>query len=304
MAFAHGKVILLGEHAVVYGHPALAAAIDRGVEATATRGEASMAAPCLYLSPWDVIAHSDAAEPSPIERAFAALLAQYPNQPGLEVRANIALPGGAGLGCSAALGVAIVGAIDDLLGVTRSATERAERSLVWERIFHGNPSGVDSAISASGGGVAVFRRGEGLTPVDCGAPITLVVAHSHEVGETAAMVARVAEGRRAAPAVFGTWLDAVGAMVPRGVAAIERGDLAALGQVMDQNHACLRELGVSTDRLDRMCHVARRAGALGAKLTGSGGGGSMIALAAGRGAAGAIADALAAFDEAAFIARA
>ncbi|MHC4831739.1 MAG: mevalonate kinase family protein, partial [Planctomycetota bacterium] len=150
MGFGRGKIILLGEHGVVYGRPALAAGIERGVVTTAEPAEVSS----LHIAPWGVDVRGGGSEP--LERAFEALLASYETPPSVRVRAEVALPAGAGLGCSAALGVAIVEAIDRALGIERDASGRAEASMTWERVFHGNPSGVDSTMAALGG-VAVFR---------------------------------------------------------------------------------------------------------------------------------------------------
>ena len=129
--------------------------IERGVTAEAVTAERDL----LRLSPWDLALGPDPNGDEPLERAFAAALAMYPSRPALEVSAQVDLPAGAGLGCSAAIGVAVLDAIDESLGIDRSRTALAAAALVWEKIFHGNPSGIDNTMSAVGG-VALYRKGE------------------------------------------------------------------------------------------------------------------------------------------------
>ena len=116
MGFGRGKVILLGEHAVVHGCPAIAVGIERGVTAEAKAAERDI----LLLAPWDLAVGPDPRGSEPLERAFAAALALYPTRPALEVNATVELPAGAGLGCSAAIGVAVLDAIDQALSIERS----------------------------------------------------------------------------------------------------------------------------------------------------------------------------------------
>jgi mevalonate kinase len=273
----HGKVILLGEHAVVFGRPALAAGLSRGVVAVGRPAEA----PRLVVSPWGIDigwGPSGVDDVSDLGRAFAALLEAYPSPPKVRIDAEVAIPAGAGLGCSAALGVAVQRALDEaVLGRPRSDEAVAEASMPWERVFHGTPSGVDSAV-ASAGGVRWFVRGEPLREVPVGQALHLVVADSGEPGSTKEMVASVRRQHSSHPARMNDTFDAVESLVRNGRLAIEGGDLRALGQLMDLNQSLLASMLVSTQRLEEMCATARERGALGAKLTGGGGGGCMIAL--------------------------
>jgi mevalonate kinase len=305
MAAGSGKVILLGEHGVVHGRPALAAALSAGCRASAEPAdatglviEADTDAPCFgaadspaakssrsQAGPVVVLADSP---PYPDElretlrRAFCAVLEGYPEKrPGLQIRVKRGLPPGAGLGCSAALAVSVVRALDGALGMQRDARQVAEESMRWERVFHGNPSGIDSAI-ASSGGMALFRRGKPPQSVNSPIQPLLVIGHSGQSASTRAMVEKVArlhaEERKKVEAIF----DEMAELVLCGSAALGAGDALALAELMDRNQVLLQQLGVSTPRLDEMCRQALGAGAAGAKLTGSGGGGCMIALVEGQ----------------------
>ena len=273
MGFGRGKVILFGEHAVVHGYPAIAAGIERGVTAEAHSAETDL----LRLSPWnlDVLPKP---EGEPLERAFAVALSGYSERPPIEVRAEVGLPSGAGVGCSAAIGVAVLDAIDQALGRDRSRAALGEAAYAWEQVFHGNPSGVDNTMSALGG-VALYRRGEPLESLHSNKPIYLAVGYSGQSPSTKEMVASVARQLKEDPPRVTQAFEAIETLVRNARLAIQAGDHVALGQLLDLNHTLLNSLMLCTTRLDDMCQRARSSGALGAKMTGGGGGGCMIALA-------------------------
>ena len=274
MGFGRGKVILLGEHAVVHGCPAIAVGIERGVTAEAVVAERDL----LRLAPWDLAFGPHTEGDEPLERAFAAALALYPARPSLEVNALVDLPAGAGLGCSAAIGVAVLDAIDEALGVERSRLELATAALTWEKVFHGNPSGIDNTMSAVGG-VALYRKDDALRPLHSNKPLQLVIGYSGESSSTKEMVASVGRQLENDPKRVTKAFEGIEVLVRNAKLAIEAGDHIALGQLLDLNHTILCSLMLCTTKLDDMCQAARRAGALGAKMTGAGGGGCMFALA-------------------------
>lgn len=275
-AAACGKVILLGEHAVVYGVPAIAAGIDRGARAEVVlldpaEGRSSV----LHLGGRE-IAPGAAAE-GDVARAFAALLGD--DAPPVSVTASSDLPPGGGLGSSAALGVAIARAVEEIGGAPEADREsRAlDRALAWERVFHGNPSGIDT-YAAAHGGTFRFVRGEPAVPIQPAADLWLCFGLSGAGASTRSMVEGLARLFDRKPDVKRQTIEAVGALVRNAALAIEAGDLVGLGKLMDLNHMVLAGLFLSTEDLERLCALARGAGALGAKLTGSGGGGAAIAL--------------------------
>lgn len=274
---ARGKVILLGEHAVVYGVPAIAVGIDRGARATVTPAEGPST---LRVGGWAVVRENELE--LPIGRAFTDLLAVTRaagvRVDGVTVDAEADLPPGGGLGCSAALGVAVARALDP-----DAASEAiAERAGAWERVFHGNPSGIDAAVSSLGG-CMLFTRGEAGAPsvierVRVPGVVHLCVGNSGQASSTRAMVEAVARLRERKPERTQQTFDAIHTLVKNARLAIEAGDRRAVGQLLDLNQMLLSGLFVSTPEIEQMCSTARAAGAFGAKLTGAGGGGSVVAL--------------------------
>lgn len=251
----HGKLILCGEHAVVYGHPALAMAVDRR---TTVR---------LTPRPGPLEARGDIVD----DRLIPALRTVLPPE-GWLVDIGTDLPVGRGMGSSAALAVALIRAESASRGHAPSVDEVFERAFAVERVFHGNPSGLDHAVSARGG-LLRYRRG----PPPSFEPLPLpswrlVVLDSGVAGDTKQLVAGVASRR---PTVDAD-LDRIGELVLEATAALD--DPQALGPLLTENHGLLRRIGVSTPQLDDLVALALKAGALGAKLAGAGGGGVVLAL--------------------------
>jgi mevalonate kinase len=255
---APGKLILFGEHAVVYGHTAIAAAV--GLRSTVSLW-AHDGPTHIRLSSFDDFR---------LRRAVSAALPAH----GLAVDIGSELPPGRGMGSSASIAVAMVRAAAVLAGEQPDHDTLFERSLALERIFHGHPSGVDNAVALRGG-LLRYRRGPPLElePLQLSRPLHLVVLDSGSPGSTAELVAAV---RAARPRVDRV-LDAIGRLAEQAVGLLD--DPRALGEAMNDAHAMLKLLGVSTPRLSELCRLARDAGALGAKLSGAGGGGVVVALA-------------------------
>jgi mevalonate kinase len=296
MAYGHGKVILFGEHAVVHGCPALARAIHNGAEVSSSPSSAPVTS--LHIAPWNVdidtgdLVHGSSER---LQRALKIARGFYADSVELSLRASMHLPGGAGMGSSAALGVAVLRAMDEARGLSRPDVELFERSLAWERVFHGNPSGVDNAM-ATYGGLAVFKRGQKtLTPVVPRHPFRLIAGYSGPSPSTEQMVASVQHQLEREPERVTKLFEAIAAVVSNGKLAIEQGELKSLGQLMVLNHKLLTGLLLSTEKIEQMNEAAVGAGALGAKVTGGGGGGCMIALVDGDESAAAVKAALAPF---------
>jgi mevalonate kinase len=266
----HGKVILVGEHAVVHGHAAIAAGLKGGVKAVASPGAARLEVPA-----WSLTATAD--DGSAVGRALAAVLDRFEAR-GFDFTADAAIPSRAGVGSSAALAVALARAAS-------VATGRQDDGLVAaavadaEAVFHGTASGIDAAAAMSGA-VGRFTRAEGWRLVRVLQPMTICVGLSGRPRDTSAQVAAVRRLRDRLPAADGV-LALLGRLADDAEAALGVGDVDGLGRILDTAHGLLAALRVSSPELDALVHDARAAGAVGAKLTGAGGGGAVIALAPG-----------------------
>lgn len=283
---AHGKVILFGEHAVVYGVPALAVGIDRGAWAEATPvGEGGEST--LHVRGWNItVTEASTPEGLALGRAFRDVIAvtrQAQRAAGepvvgdVNVEASADLPPGGGLGCSAALGVAVARALDP----GASADAIAERAGAWERVFHGNPSGIDAAVSSLGGCVLFERHEQGgptIQRLRLPRPLLLCIGHTGAASSTKSMVEAVARLRERKPAATQKTFDAIHTIVKNAKLALEAGDERAIGQLLDLNQMLLSGLFLSTPEIEELVAKAREKGAHGAKLTGAGGGGSVVAI--------------------------
>src|SRR5450432_4005036 len=268
MARANGKVILLGEHAVVYGVPAIAAGIERGVQVQAERATSASL----------VIGERSArvGDGSELAGAFAALLAALGAAP-VAVQATLEIPAGSGLGASAALGVAIARAVLLALGEVEDSARVFAAAAAWEGIYHGNPSGVDAAAAAHDGCIW-FEKGQPIVPLALGCDLVLAIGIAGPPASTKVMVEDVARLRERRPAVFDKALEGIRALVKNARLCLEASDVPGLGALMNYNQMLLSGLFVSTEGIERCCALAREAGALGSKLTGAGGGGAVVAL--------------------------
>lgn len=295
---APGKVILLGEHAVVYGRPALAAAIDRHVAIALDGGTGSARLGLVTeLGPGEGLKEIQPAvvppsTPAPalsgvehpvindprLDQALARAAALFDLAPGsFTATISADLPLGVGLGSSAALSVALVRALAEWVDTALPLSAVCAHAFELEKIFHGFPSGVDNTVATYGGAV-VFQRGLPVKPLHTPAPVPLVIALGSLPRETRRTVTNLRQRWEAEPVRHERMFDAIADLVYAAEAALESADYAGLGACMDANQGLLAELGVSTPELDDMVACARRHGALGAKLTGGGGGGAVICL--------------------------
>ncbi|MGQ9522563.1 MAG: mevalonate kinase [Anaerolineae bacterium] len=276
-ASASGKVILLGEHAVVYGRPAIAVPLS-GLRATAILtphpGPFRIQAPAVGIDTPLSELHPD----HPLAR-IVYLTMEHIRRPLPDALLRIVsdIPVASGLGSGAAVSTAVVRALAAWYDVPLDPPTVSGLVYEVERIYHGTPSGIDNTVIAHEQPV-YFIRGRPPEPLPVGTVLHLLVADSGVPSQTREVVGDVRRRWEAEPARYEALFDRVAEEVEEARQAIARGDTRALGKRMDANHELLREIGVSAPLLDRLVEAARRAGALGAKLSGAGRGGNVVAL--------------------------
>lgn len=280
----HGKAILLGEHAVLYGAPAIALPVTDLVvraEATAEHGEHHLTS-AVHTGPLDT---APAAVLPTVTAVLATLRHLDATDERLHVRVDSTVPTARGLGSSAAVAGAVAAAVADALGVSLSTEERFALVQECERIAHGTASGLDArAVVADG---PVWIEDGVTTALHVATPFVFVVADTGVPGHTREAVARVRERHDRHPAAVDETVARIGSLAHDVRDLLTTGSAgptepsagSRLGVAMDTAHLLLADLGVSSPELDGLVAAARGAGALGAKLTGGGRGGCVLALA-------------------------
>jgi mevalonate kinase len=279
-ASAPGKVILVGEHAVVYGRPAIAVPVwERVARATIQPGAAGSG---CWISVRDLnrrfhLAHApDQDAMALVARATLAQLDLPPN-PDWQIELTSEIPIASGLGSGAALNAALVRALYAQAGQTPDPAQVSSLVYLGEQIYHGTPSGIDNTVVAYGQPVW-YVKGTPPTVFTPAKAFTLAIADSGVASPTRETVGAVRRRHDAEPERYERYFDAIGELVWEARQAIETGRSEALGPIFNRNHALLQAIGVSTPQLDQLVAAAKDAGALGAKLSGGGGGGNIIAL--------------------------
>jgi mevalonate kinase len=290
VASAPAKVILFGEHFVVYGEPAIVLAIDKRAYAKAeNRNDKRIYIRSLnlnlaaYYENGNIkVEQGDVREAKlrfePVRLAVEKVLERHGEKTGLNIEINSTVPVAAGLGSSAAVVAAVTAAVSALLNVKTSKEDIFRITYEAEKIVHGTPSGIDPAI-ATFGGTLLFQMDTGFKPLETSANIPLVIGDTGVERSTRAQVEKVRELKEKHPQIIEPITLAAREIVLRAIETLKENDLETLGELMDINHALLYALGVSDESLEWLVNAARKAGALGAKLTGAGGGGCIIALA-------------------------
>ena len=288
-ASAPAKVILLGEHFVVHGEPAIVLAIDRRATVTVeTRSDSKifirsedMGISGFFMNDQFFPQRGGVEAKKKLEPIYA-VAREVIKKHGLEtagvnIKIKSSIPIAAGLGSSAAVSVASAAALCSLFDSDKSKDNIFQIAFNAEKIVHGTPSGVDPAISTYGG-ILWYCKGEPIRRLDIDVDLPLIIGNTGKERSTGELVAKVNDLRNRYPRIIGKVIKAGGEIVKRSVKAIKEKDLETLGELMNINHELLCAVGVSCEELEKLVHAARKAGALGAKLTGAGGGGCMIAL--------------------------
>nr|WP_274637259.1 mevalonate kinase [Microbacterium bovistercoris] len=273
---AHAKVILLGEHAVVHGAPAIALPVHSlALTASVTRTDRPLwIDSVLYRGP---IAAAPELLAAPVTALAETLRFTGAPATGLTVRIDGEIPAERGLGSSAAVAAAISTAVARAAGVELGARERFDLIQAAERVAHGTPSGLDARAVVSDTAVW-FQRGD-VRALPSAFTGVFVIADTGLHGRTREAVGGVAALKAADPARVERILDRIAALTAAAAGDLAADARAALGGRMTETHRMLAELTVSSPELDRLVGAATAAGALGAKLTGGGRGGCVLALA-------------------------
>jgi mevalonate kinase len=276
---APGKIILFGEHAVVYGRPALAVPVTQ-VQAEVRVSESER--PGVWIEAPDVGLHAEL-NTLPSDHPLAAVihnlffLSRLSPFPNLKIKIASTIPVASGLGSGAAVTVALTRALASHLQVSFSDEEVNAFAYEIEKIHHGTPSGLDNTVVTYAHPV-YFVKGQPVEIFKVGTPFTLVIGNTGISAPTRESVAGVRKLWETDQKRWERVFDEVGEISFLARRVIEQGWINMLGELMDENQMLLREMTVSSPELDRLVEAARRAGALGAKLSGGGRGGNMIAL--------------------------
>lgn len=278
---APGKIILFGEHAVVYGQPAIAIPVTE-VHATAR------VIPKIDSKPGQVSIHAkdlqfesdltDLPEGHPLAAPIYLTLEKCSphHTPAFTVELSSTIPIAAGMGSSAAVSVAIIRALSSFLGSPLLPEEISQLAYQVEIIHHGTPSGIDNTVIAYEKPV-LFKRDQPIQVLKIKRPTSWVIADSGEKTPTRETVASVREKYTNDPDTYSSIFKDIGAIAEKAYRALIKGDSASLGELMNKNQHLLEKLDVSSSHLNALIEAAKSAGAFGAKLSGGGRGGNMIA---------------------------
>jgi mevalonate kinase len=196
---------------------------------------------------------------------------------GLNLKVRSMIPIAVGLGSSAAICVATVSSVECLFDAGLKLDEISQLAFEGETIIHGKPSGVDNNVSTYGG-IMSYNRENGITRHRLDQHIPFIIGNTKKKRSTKKMVENVAALKKRNPVEMDEIFNVMGLIAESGLEALKKGNIQRIGDLMDLNHGFLSAIGVSTMKLEILCHTSRNNGALGAKLTGAGGGGCMIAL--------------------------
>jgi mevalonate kinase len=278
---APGKIILFGEHAVVYGKPAIAVPIMQ-CYTTVTIQPLIHQHNIVQIQAPDIGLNCPLAELEP-EHPFALIismvrqLGKLHHLPAMQIHIHSRLPVAAGLGSGASVSVALAKALCAFFSIPFTDQEISDIAFEAEKQYHGTPSGIDNTVIAFERGI-FFQREKPVEWLKIAQPNHILIVNSGEEKSTKGMVERVREQFNHSPQLIQPLLDQIGEIAVQARSALEIGNPPKLGSLMVQNHQLLQALGVSTPGLDRMVQLAMENGALGAKLSGAGGGGNMIIL--------------------------
>jgi len=273
---APGKIILFGEHAVVYGKPAIAIPVS-GMRASAWSepGEGKLTINALDLNEKFNL-ENKASQFSVLAQSLLSKTRR--SEPNLTINLTSKLPQGSGMGSSAATSTAVCKALSNHLGVNLEKNQISELVFEAEKIVHGTPSGIDNTVVAYESPVYFIKGNEPMT-FDSGRTFYLVIGDTGIESSTKETVGNVRSMWKKEPNLMNGYFDEIENITKGGKMAIEEGNIKMVGELMNDNHELLNKIGVGHPELEKLVELSLKSGAIGAKLTGGGGGGNMVALA-------------------------
>ena len=278
IASAPGKVILFGEHFVVYGLKAILGSIDRRVTVTSVKTDDNI----VIKSSLGQVSISSSGSYDQVKNAFRPftyiakkMIDKFQYEGGLEVIIESNIPSGVGLGSSSACCVATAGSISGLFGEL-TKEEIVDLAIESERTIFRDASGADSTVSTFGG-VIEYDKESGFKKIEARSEIHLVIANSKETHSTSKVVSKVKRFKEENKQIFSTLCDNELKLIEIVHNALKNNDLPVLGKCMSENQKYLEQIGVSNEKLQSMIEVVKET-CYGAKLTGAGGGGCIIAI--------------------------
>ena len=276
-----GKTILFGEHFVVHGVPGIASAVDSAADAVVKKATKGINVTDERSGAKGYAEKKKLQQLESIERMLKAM-DMNPEKVGMDIWLGGNLPGFSGLGASAASSVAIARAIAEEFGLEFSDERINDIAYEAEKAYAGNPSGIDNT-AATFGGLIWFKKNlsggpNSIEQLSIREPVEVIIGNTGIVANTKAMVAGVAERKEQSPDEYDAIFRQAEDLAHEGKAALEAFDLKQVGKLMNENHRLLQEIDVSCKELDYLVDLARKEGAFGAKMTGGGGGGCMLAL--------------------------
>ncbi len=281
-ASAPAKAILLGEHAVVYGQPAIAIPLPQMrtramILATPNEpaGRVQIASPAIDLE----ADYADLAETDPIQKSITLVAEHFgiKSLPAMKILINSNIPVSSGLGSGASVSVALLRALSTFLGHPLSDAQVSGYAFEVEKIHHNTPSGIDNTVITYEKAL-IYERGKALQFLQVLEPFELIIANSGEHSTTHQTVSMVRHDFNQDPALYESYFKNIGDLVNRAVACLEKGSMTGLGHLMNENQVILKKMRLSTPKLDALIDSGMQAGAFGAKLTGGGGGGCILSL--------------------------
>ncbi len=283
---APGKLMLFGEHAVLYDHPCIVTAVGERMTATVTvldKPAFELSAPDVnvnsHVKAMDALGSGEIPQGAAfVELAVKHFFDQYPSGKGIHIETRSGFSPRVGLGSSSASAVCVIKALADLFGMSLSPEQIF--AVAYQAVLdaQGKGSGFDVAAAAFGGTLLFFTGGKQIEPLQLPS-LPLIIGYTGVKADTVTVIDQVKARAEKFPKIIDRLYGEIDAVTTLALSALREGDLRTVGELMDVNHGYLSALGVSSAKLESLVHAARDAGAWGAKLSGAGGGDCMIALA-------------------------